>query len=98
MKDGDPARYQPKGAFLQSWFHQLNRGRIRTVFHALFRLFCWWAVVWLVWNHAMSDFLNAGRITLWQSLGMSILLMGLAAIFEDAETDWDGRTSTRFSR
>jgi hypothetical protein len=46
----------------------------------------------------MSDFLNAGRITLWQSVGMSILLMGLAAIFEDAETDWNNRVSTRFSR
>jgi len=69
-------------------FGILYQRRIRTVFHILFRLSCWSAIVWLVWNHALSDFFNADRISPWQALGVSVLLCVLSMVFEDSDSPW----------
>lgn len=69
-------------------FSVLYGRRVRTVSHILFRLSCWSAIVWLIWNHALSDFLNADRITPWQALGISVLLCVLSMVFEDSDAPW----------
>ncbi|MFZ2444814.1 MAG: hypothetical protein WAW37_00510 [Syntrophobacteraceae bacterium] len=67
---------------LPKWLAMRNR-QIRTVLHTLFRLSCWTVVVWVVWNHALSNFFNFGRVGLLLSFGLGAFLHAMSTILED---------------
>ncbi len=77
-----------RGIAWPEWF-DAHRSQIRSVLHILFRVSCWSAVAWLVWNHALSNFLNLGGIGAWQSLGLGVALSVVSMILEDTESRWD---------
>jgi hypothetical protein len=72
--------------------------QIRPVLHVIFRLFCWSSVAWLVWNHALMDFLNADKITVPQSVGIGALLCVLSMVLEEDDSGWNGEAPTRHLR
>lgn len=76
----------------------LGQRQIRTVFQLLFRLSCWSATVWLVWNHAIAGFLNAPGMNLVESIGTGALLCAASIILEDTEDRWDQGHSRRLLR
>jgi hypothetical protein len=58
-------------------------GQNRTVLKIFFRLSCWWGAVWLVWNHALSGFFNAGGISPLLSILLGTFLYAVSMILED---------------
>jgi hypothetical protein len=66
-------------------FTQRAQKALRTVCKAVFRLCCWSVVAWVVWNGALSEFLNADRIGPFESVGIGVLLCALSVVFEEAE-------------
>jgi hypothetical protein len=53
--------------------------------NTLFRLTCWWAVVWVVWNHALMSFLNFGPIGPLLSFGLGTFMHAISMLLEDRE-------------
>ncbi len=79
---------------LPGWFGA-HRSQLRSVLRILFRVSCWSAVAWLVWNHALSGTLNSGGIGPWQSLGLGALLSAISKLFEDSDSGWDLETRAK---
>lgn len=57
--------------------------QLRAVLGILFGVLCWAAVVWLVWNHALMNFLNFGGIGPILSLVLGTLLHAISKALED---------------
>ncbi len=60
--------------------------QVRTVLSALFRISCWSVVAWLVWNHALSNYLNTGSVGPLLSFGLGGFLHAVSTILEDRES------------
>jgi hypothetical protein len=68
---------------LPEWSGTRRVSQMRSVLHILFRVSCWSAVAWLVWNHALSGFLNFGGIGAWESFGLGVFLSAVSKVLED---------------
>jgi len=71
---------------LPKWLGTGYRFQIGTVLETLFRISCWTAVVWLVWNHALMNFLNFDGIGPVLSFGIGAFMHAMATILEDGES------------
>lgn len=71
---------------LPKWFRIICRFQIRAVLETLFRISCWTAVVWVVWNYALMNFLNAGGIGPTLSLGLGAFMHAMTTILKDGES------------
>jgi len=90
---GDPIHVSIKGLKMKKELQFLNprqeisspkyQGPIRTVLNTLFRLSCWWGAVWVVWNHALSNFFNTGGIGPLLSMVLGSFLYAMATILDD---------------
>lgn len=70
---------------LPKWLGIRYRCRVRTVLSTLFRISCWSVVAWLVWNHALSNFFDAGSVGPLLSFGFGTFLHAMSSILEDRE-------------
>ena len=70
---------------LPKWRGMRYQRPVRAVLNMLLRLSCWSAVVWLVWNHALSNFFNGGGIGPMLSLGLGAFLYAMSSILDDRE-------------
>ena len=68
---------------LPKWLGIRYQFQLRAVLITLFRITCWSGVSWLVWNHALSGFLNAGSVGPLLSVGLGAFLHTMSAILED---------------
>jgi len=75
-------KQEKQATSLPKWL-DIRKRQIRTVLHTLIRLSCWSAAVWLVWNHAVSNFLNADRIGPLLSFGFGAFMHATSMVFED---------------
>ena len=57
--------------------------QLRAVLVILFGVSCWTAVVWLVWNHALTNILNFGGIGPVLSLVLGTFLYAISKVLED---------------
>lgn len=74
-----------RGVFPTKRFGILRQSRIGTVLNIVIRISCWTAVAWLVWNHALSSYFNAGRIGPAMALVFGTFLHATSRIMEDPE-------------
>lgn len=69
---------------LAKWCHEKHRRWMgRSLIQSLLQLAWISAIVWLVWNHALSDFLGAGRMDLWKAVGIGVLVTMVAPVFRE---------------
>ncbi len=61
------------------------RSQLRAVQGILFGVLCWTAVVWLVWNHALTNLLNLGGIGPVLSLVLGTFLHAISKVLEDQD-------------
>ena len=80
------------GTRLPGLFHSIKRKRIYPLIRVLFGLCCWSAAMWVVWNHALSGFLNADSVGLLPSLAGGAMLYVLSILFDDIEPEPQGKT------
>ena len=57
--------------------------QLRAVLGLLFGVLCWTAVVWLVWNHALTSLLNFGGIGPVLSLVLGTFLHAISNVLKD---------------
>jgi hypothetical protein len=68
---------------LPKWRGISYRCQVRTVLGTLFRISCWSAVAWLVWNRVLSNYFNAGSVGPLLSFGLGSFLYAMSIILED---------------
>ena len=83
MKRGTPPLILQREFSLPKWLGIRYQIQVGAVLNTLFRISCWSAVAWLVWNHALSNFFNAGSVGPLLSLGLGALLHAMSTILED---------------
>ena len=70
---------------LPKWVGVNYHFKLGTALAPIFRLLCWSAVVWVVWNNALSHFLNAGSIGPLLSLGLGAFVYAVSMVLDDHE-------------
>ena len=68
---------------LPKWLGVSYRCHVRTVLSTLFRISCWSAVAWLVWNRVLSSYFNAGSVGPLLSFGLGSFLYAMSIILQD---------------
>ncbi len=86
MKGPNRLRILQKEIVLPKWLGVSYRFRLGTFLTALFQLSCWSAVVWVVWNHALTHFFNAGGIGPLLSVGLGAFLYTASMVLDDRES------------
>jgi hypothetical protein len=71
---------------LPKWFGRGYQIKVRAIWTTLLGISCWTAVAWLVWNHVLSDYLNAGGVGFFLSIGMGSFLHVMSVILGDSES------------
>ncbi len=68
------------------WPGAVCRFQVRSILSTLFRISCWSALAWLVWNRLLAGFFNTGNVGLLLAIAMGSFLHVMSVILQDPES------------